>query len=310
MRGRDGAMASTVLRSSRVSGPTTSATPASAATASAGSTPSSPWPITRIRLAIPARLAAARKPALTASAAGPYPADSSGSSSAIVSLATCGEVIACGRGRVVTSAGGTAAGATSSGVGRTGAGRGGAARAEGEEGLPGGGVAAPVLPPDNVVVPHAVSASSNAISAATRAQLESNADAIEKGNIVMTRGEPSPVLARTLYVVATPIGNLRDITLRALDVLEQADIIAAEDTRITSTLTSQYGITARLVSLHAHNERQRADEIIAWLAAGKRVALVTDAGTPAISDPGALLVRAVADAGYAVVAVPGASAVV
>jgi 16S rRNA (cytidine1402-2'-O)-methyltransferase len=124
----------------------------------------------------------------------------------------------------------------------------------------------------------------------------------------MTRGEPSPVLARTLYVVATPIGNLRDITLRALDVLEQADIIAAEDTRVTATLTSHYGITGRLASLHAHNERQRADEVIAWLAAGKRVALVTDAGTPAISDPGALLVRAVADAGYAVVPVPGASA--
>ncbi|MDQ2954044.1 MAG: SAM-dependent methyltransferase, partial [Pseudomonadota bacterium] len=92
----------------------------------------------------------------------------------------------------------------------------------------------------------------------------------------MTRGEPSPVLARTLYVVATPIGNLRDITLRALDVLERADIIAAEDTRVTATLTSHYGIRARLASLHAHNERQRAEEVIAWLAADKRVALVTD----------------------------------
>jgi 16S rRNA (cytidine1402-2'-O)-methyltransferase len=153
-------------------------------------------------------------------------------------------------------------------------------------------------------------ASSNAIDATARAHPEPNESAIEKGNIVMTRGEPSPVLARTLYVVATPIGNLRDITLRALDVLEQADIIAAEDTRVTSTLTSQYGITAPLVSLHAHNERQRADEIIARLAAGKRVALVTDAGTPAISDPGAALVRAVADAGFSVVPIPGPSAAI
>jgi 16S rRNA (cytidine1402-2'-O)-methyltransferase len=117
-------------------------------------------------------------------------------------------------------------------------------------------------------------------------------------------------MARTLYVVATPIGNLRDITLRALDVLGEADIIAAEDTRNTATLTSHYGLTARLASLHAHNERQRADEVIGWLAAGKRVALVTDAGTPTISDPGALLVRAVIDAGFPVVPIPGASAVI
>ena len=171
-------------------------------------------------------------------------------------------------------------------------------------------VAPPGLPPDNGVVVQATTASSNATGAATRAHLKPNACVIEKGNIVMTRGEPSPVLARTLYVVATPIGNLRDISLRALDVLERADIIAAEDTRITATLTLHYGIRARLASLHAHNERQRAEEVIAWLAADKRVALVTDAGTPAISDPGAALVRAVADAGFAVVPIPGPSAVV
>jgi 16S rRNA (cytidine1402-2'-O)-methyltransferase len=174
----------------------------------------------------------------------------------------------------------------------------------------GAAVAAAGLPPDNGVVVHATMAISSAIDAAERTHPEPNQSAIEEGNIVMTRGEPSPVLARTLYVVATPIGNLRDITLRALDVLEQADIIAAEDTRVTSTLASQYGITARLASLHAHNERQRADEVIAWLAAGKRVALVTDAGTPAISDPGASLVRAVADAGFSVVPIPGPSAVI
>ena len=189
----------------------------------------------------------------------------------------------------------------------------GTGEAVGTEGAAGpvrGAVAPPGLPPDNGVVVQAATASSNAIDAAPRAHPKPNACAIEKGNIVMTRGEPSPVLARTLYVVATPIGNLRDITLRALDVLGEADIIAAEDTRITATLTLHYGITGRLAALHAHNERQRAEEVIAWLAAGKRVALVTDAGTPAISDPGAVLVRAVIDAGFAVVPVPGPSAVI
>ena len=215
----------------------------------------------------------------------------------------CGAIIG-GRGRV-TATDGNAGGATRGGVGRTGAGE-----AEGAGGPAGRVVAPPGLPPDNGVVVQATTASSNAIGAATRAHLTPNACVIEKGNIVMTRGEPSPVLARTLYVVATPIGNLRDISLRALDVLERADIIAAEDTRITATLTSHYGIKARLASLHAHNERQRAEEVLAWLAADKRVALVTDAGTPAISDPGAALVRAVADAGFAVVPIPGASAVV
>lgn len=126
----------------------------------------------------------------------------------------------------------------------------------------------------------------------------------------MTKDEPLPALDRTLYVVATPIGNLRDITLRALDVLRQVDIVAAEDTRVTRLLVAHYGVSAKLVSLHEHNERRRAVEIVSWLAAGKRVALVSDAGTPAISDPGAELVRAVAEAGYAVVPVPGASALI
>ncbi len=126
----------------------------------------------------------------------------------------------------------------------------------------------------------------------------------------MSKDEPLPALDRTLYVVATPIGNLRDITLRALDVLRQVDVIAAEDTRVTRLLAAHYGVSAKLVSLHEHNERRRAVEIVSWLAAGKRVALVSDAGTPAISDPGAELVRAVAQAGYAIVPVPGASAAI
>ncbi len=126
----------------------------------------------------------------------------------------------------------------------------------------------------------------------------------------MTKGEPLPALGRTLYVVATPIGNLRDITLRALDILSQVDVIAVEDTRVTSVLLAEHGIRTRLLSVNEHNERRRSTEVIGLLDAGQRVALVTDAGTPAISDPGTALVRAVLDAGYAVVPVPGPSAVV
>ena len=126
----------------------------------------------------------------------------------------------------------------------------------------------------------------------------------------MTRSEPLPAAERTLYVVATPIGNLRDITLRALDVLGQVDVIAAEDTRVTAVLLAQHGIRARLLSLNEHNEQRRAEEIVALLAKGERVALVTDAGTPGVSDPGARLVRAAAAHGFGVVPVPGPSAVV
>jgi len=111
--------------------------------------------------------------------------------------------------------------------------------------------------------------------------------------------------------VATPLGNLRDITLRALDVLAAADVIAAEDTRNTRHLLTQHGISPqRLLALHQHNERAGADKVIALLREGQRVALVSDAGTPAVSDPGALLVRAVADAGLRVIPIPGPSALV
>lgn len=118
-------------------------------------------------------------------------------------------------------------------------------------------------------------------------------------------------LETALYVVATPIGNLRDITLRALDVLAAADVIAAEDTRNTAHLLNHHGIsTNRLLAAHQHNERGAAEKIIALLQAGQSVALVTDAGTPAISDPGALLVQIVLEAGLRVIPVPGASAVI
>jgi 16S rRNA (cytidine1402-2'-O)-methyltransferase len=126
----------------------------------------------------------------------------------------------------------------------------------------------------------------------------------------VTTGEKTSAIANALYVVATPLGNLRDITLRALDVLASVDVIAAEDTRVTAKLLARHGIATRMLSLHAHNERRRAAEIVSLLGAGKSVALVSDAGTPAVSDPGAALVHAVAEAGYAVVPVPGPSAVI
>ena len=118
-------------------------------------------------------------------------------------------------------------------------------------------------------------------------------------------------LEAALYVVATPIGNLRDITLRALDVLASADAVAAEDTRNTSHLLLHHGISAnKLMAVHQHNERGAAEKIVAMLQSGQSVAFVSDAGTPAVSDPGALLVQAVLAAGLRVVPVPGASAAV
>jgi len=114
-----------------------------------------------------------------------------------------------------------------------------------------------------------------------------------------------------LYVVATPIGNLSDITLRALEVLGGADAVAAEDTRNTRYLLQHHGIAdTRLLTLHQHNERGAAEKVIALLQQGQSVALVTDAGTPAVSDPGALLVAEVRSAGFRVIPVPGASAAV
>jgi len=129
-------------------------------------------------------------------------------------------------------------------------------------------------------------------------------------NVALATSEKEPANAGTLYVVATPLGNLRDVSLRALDILAAVDVIAAEDTRVTSKLLARHGITSRLVSLHEHNEARRAAEITTLLAQAKSVALVTDAGTPAVADPGALLVRTVTDAGFPVVPVPGPSAAV
>jgi 16S rRNA (cytidine1402-2'-O)-methyltransferase len=113
-----------------------------------------------------------------------------------------------------------------------------------------------------------------------------------------------------LYVVATPIGNLADITLRALAVLKRVDVIAAEDTRLALRLLRHHGISTRLMAVHEHNERGAAQKILRLLAQGKSIALISDAGTPAISDPGALAVAAVRGAGFAVVPVPGPNAAV
>ncbi|MFA6178620.1 MAG: 16S rRNA (cytidine(1402)-2'-O)-methyltransferase [Candidatus Methylopumilus sp.] len=114
----------------------------------------------------------------------------------------------------------------------------------------------------------------------------------------------------TLYVVATPIGNLQDITLRALEVLKSVDAIAAEDTRHTSHLLSHFAIQKKLIAVHEHNEHKSAEILLARLQAGESIALVTDAGTPGISDPGAIVVDVLRDAGVNVVPVPGASAVI
>ena len=111
-----------------------------------------------------------------------------------------------------------------------------------------------------------------------------------------------------LYIVATPIGNLADITLRALDVLKTVDLIAAEDTRHTRKLLSHYGISAKLISCNEHNERARADELVQRLTAGASVALLSDAGTPTVSDPGYRVLQAAIAADIRVVPIPGPSA--
>jgi 16S rRNA (cytidine1402-2'-O)-methyltransferase len=119
----------------------------------------------------------------------------------------------------------------------------------------------------------------------------------------------APKAAAGLYLVATPIGNLGDITMRALELLAAADVIACEDSRVTRKLTERYGIKTPLTPYHDHNAAEARPKILARLAQGQTVALVSDAGTPLISDPGYKLVRAASEAGHAVTALPGASAV-
>ena len=131
-----------------------------------------------------------------------------------------------------------------------------------------------------------------------------------KSTFSTTKSGAEKPLAPGLYVVATPIGNLEDITLRALRVLRSVDRIACEDTRQTQKLLSHFGISVPTVSCHAHNERQRADELVAELQGGARIALVSDAGMPGISDPGEFLVAQAVAAEIPVIPIPGASAFV
>ena len=119
----------------------------------------------------------------------------------------------------------------------------------------------------------------------------------------------APELAPGLYVVATPIGNLRDISLRALETLAAANLILCEDTRQSARLLDHYAIRTQRSSLHEHNERARIDGILDRLSAGEPVALISDAGTPLLSDPGFPLVRAAREAGHDVFAIPGASSI-
>ncbi len=124
------------------------------------------------------------------------------------------------------------------------------------------------------------------------------------------RDESAKPLPPGLYLVATPIGNLGDITLRALDVLRRVDRIACEDTRQTQKLLNHFQIATPTVSCHEHNERARARELVQALKAGARIALVSDAGTPGVSDPGAWLVREAIAAGVPVIPIPGANAAI
>lgn len=118
----------------------------------------------------------------------------------------------------------------------------------------------------------------------------------------------APALAPGLHIVATPIGNLADVTLRALRTLAAADIVACEDTRVTRVLLERYGIGRSLFTYHEHNAAEQRPKLLAALAEGRSIALVSDAGTPLLSDPGYRLVQEAAEAGHAVVPIPGASA--
>lgn len=135
---------------------------------------------------------------------------------------------------------------------------------------------------------------------------------MENGTVVNSEGSanPTPSGGGVLYLVATPIGNLEDITLRALRILKECDLVAAEDTRHSGQLLKHFGISKPLLSYFAFNEAKRSEEIIERLKRGEKVALVTDAGSPGISDPGERVVKAALAAGFRVEPIPGACALV
>src|SRR6202011_1517242 len=134
-------------------------------------------------------------------------------------------------------------------------------------------------------------------------------DAATRRYTVAGQSIQAPPIGPGLHVVATPIGNLGDVTLRALEVLAAADLVACEDTRVTRKLMDRYGIATPLTPYHDHNAAAARPKLLRRLAEGAAIALVSDAGTPLISDPGYKLVRAAQDAGHLVTALPGASAV-
>lgn len=117
-------------------------------------------------------------------------------------------------------------------------------------------------------------------------------------------------MSGVLFITATPIGNLDDITLRAIDTLRSVDLVAAEDTRHSLHLLNHLGLSKKMISLHEHNERRRIDQVLALLQQGKQIALISDAGTPLISDPGFPLVRAAIENGFRVIPIPGVSSVI
>jgi len=132
---------------------------------------------------------------------------------------------------------------------------------------------------------------------------------VDGDELATTAGAAAPsALKPGLYVVATPIGNIADITLRALEVLKSVDVIACEDSRVTAKLLARHGITAKLVPYHEHNASEMRPKLLAGLRRGSRIALVSDAGTPLVSDPGYKLVRDAIDEGFTVVPLPGPSA--
>ena len=212
----------------------------------------------------------------------------------------------------------TAGGSATAGAGSLGTGTG--AGATGGAGVAAGAAAAGAVGFTVLVVVHA--AAHNAL--ARTIAIEAIAEAGERvacddriGGPGRVRVDPAAdradiprpgVEPGALYVVATPLGNLRDLTMRARDVLSAVDRIYAEDTRVTATLLAHIGVATRPVALHAHNEAARTAQVLAALEEGRSVALVSDAGTPAISDPGARVVRAARDAGRPVIPVPGPSA--
>lgn len=142
----------------------------------------------------------------------------------------------------------------------------------------------------------------------SRADAPSSSPSESEGSEALPQGKLGPKLACGLYLVSTPIGNARDITLRALDVLTSADAVACEDTRTTAKLMAIHGLRPTLVSYHDHNAERQRPLLLARIARGEAVALVSDAGTPLVSDPGYKLARDAIDAGYRVFPIPGASA--